>query len=103
MRPRIDEQDIVGKKFGQLIIEYYLGRDNNHIYYHCRCDCGKEFDITRSRLIRQPCPATMCPSCRSADIKKKKAKYNHDFVSRPSFRRSYSERYIDDSEGDVED
>lgn len=51
-------EDIVGKRFGKLVVQSYLGKQlhgkKTWAYtYDCRCDCGKEHVIAvRSSLIK---------------------------------------------------
>lgn len=53
--------DIVGKRFGKLVVEKFLRRElygkiyrgHRHFIYHylCRCDCGREVEVVRPNLI----------------------------------------------------
>lgn len=45
--------DITNQKFGRLTALYPTdNRDNKgSVYWHCRCDCGKEVDITEDGLV----------------------------------------------------
>jgi hypothetical protein len=47
----IDEMEWIGRKFGQLTIVKFSGRDKHrHILYNCKCDCGREKIASRSSL-----------------------------------------------------
>lgn len=40
-------KDLTGQIFGRLFVEYMLPeRKNNKIFYHCKCNCGNEIDIS---------------------------------------------------------
>ena len=56
---RIDQNAIVGKRFGMLVVQKYLkfNQENGKHYYWCRCDCGAEKAIDRTNLILK------CRSC----------------------------------------
>lgn len=45
--------DIAGKKIGKLLVEYPIDKRDKKgsVYWHCRCDCGKEIDVSESGLI----------------------------------------------------
>ncbi|MCD8159271.1 MAG: hypothetical protein LUD77_10395 [Clostridiales bacterium] len=48
---RIDPDDIVGKRFGKLVVEKMEVYKNHKYYYRCKCDCGKEPLIHRGRIL----------------------------------------------------
>ena len=37
MRQRID---LIGKRFGKVVVEKYMETKNGQAYYLCKCDCG---------------------------------------------------------------
>ena len=39
--------NIIGKRFGRLVALYY-----NNGFWHCKCDCGNEVDVTYTNLKR---------------------------------------------------
>ena len=45
--------DIRGKRFGRLVAEYPTDRRDHKgsVYWHCRCDCGKETEATEDGLV----------------------------------------------------
>lgn len=45
--------NIAGKRFGRLTAEYPLDRRDKKgsIYWHCKCDCGNEIDVTEDGLV----------------------------------------------------
>lgn len=50
----VEADDIVGKRFGQLVVVEYIGKKENtstHLY-RCKCDCGKEKAIVRPSLVK---------------------------------------------------
>lgn len=53
---RIDTEDLIGKKFGKLTVEKYLGREPRgsgrlHHIYQCRCECGNICEAYRQTLL----------------------------------------------------
>jgi hypothetical protein len=51
MPKKIDKNDIVGKKYGRLIVMKYAYEKNYYHYYHCKCDCGNMVIALRSHLV----------------------------------------------------
>lgn len=47
----IIKKDLTGQKFGKLTALYPIEeRSNNHIMWHCKCDCGNEIDVVNASL-----------------------------------------------------
>lgn len=72
LRPKIDREDIVGKRFGRLVVEYLCSpkKGKKCLCYHCKCDCGNEKDIQRASLLRgstQSCGCLQKEKCSSKD------------------------------------
>lgn len=45
-------KDLTGRKFGNLTVEKFAGRDaNGNVMWKCKCDCGKEKNIQHFSLI----------------------------------------------------
>ena len=45
------QNDLTGKRFGKLTVQYRTNNKKGRIYYHCKCDCGKEIDVIYSSLV----------------------------------------------------
>ena len=45
--------DLTGKRFGRLTAEYPTERRDRKgsVYWHCRCDCGKDAEVTEDGLV----------------------------------------------------
>ncbi len=45
--------DITGQRFGRLTVLYSTDKRDKKgsVYWHCRCDCGNETDVTTDRLL----------------------------------------------------
>ena len=45
--------DIIGQRFHRLTAQYMLLRRDSggSVLWHCRCDCGKELDVSYNRLV----------------------------------------------------
>lgn len=50
LRPRIDREDILGKRFGRLVVQA-LDTTKTKAYYICKCDCGNEVVVIRNSLL----------------------------------------------------
>ncbi len=48
-----NKKDITGQRFGRLTALYPTSKRNYKgcIYWHCRCDCGNEVDLTEDNLV----------------------------------------------------
>ncbi len=42
--------NLVGQKFGKLIVLFEKGKSSGHITWQCRCDCGNEIVVTTNSL-----------------------------------------------------
>jgi len=42
--------DIVGKRYGRLVVKEYIGIRGKKSYYRCLCDCGNYKDVKRDYL-----------------------------------------------------
>lgn len=45
--------DLTGKKFGRLLVLYpteYRDKKSS-VFWHCRCDCGNELNVTQNNLV----------------------------------------------------
>lgn len=63
-------KDITGRRFGKLTVLYPIDRRNEKgsVYWHCRCDCGNETDVSEDGLVwgkRQSC------GCRKEEAQEK--------------------------------
>lgn len=47
------KQDLTGKRFGKLVVMYETKKRNykSSVYWHCRCDCGREVEVTQDNLV----------------------------------------------------
>lgn len=66
---RPDPKELIGKRFGKLIVLDDLGTDVSKKrrvrYYRCRCDCGKEIETSRTRLLNGE--VVSCGNCTSIE------------------------------------
>lgn len=55
-RPMVDQSEIIGRRFGRLVVEDvfrdYRGRKKKTIFCHCRCDCGKKTIVAKQDLFK---------------------------------------------------
>lgn len=55
------KKDLTGQRFGKLIALYPTDkREFNHVVWHCKCDCGKEKDVSTNHLIDGNCRSCGC-------------------------------------------
>ena len=49
----IKPEDLIGKRFGKLVVLQYVGTNDKgkYHYYKCKCDCGVEKIINRNSLV----------------------------------------------------
>ena len=57
--------DLTGKRFGRLVVLNEAGRQNGHVMWRCRCDCGNEIITKGIHLISGH--TTSC-TCRQKEI-----------------------------------
>ena len=58
-----DIKDLTNKRFDDITVISFAERRNNHIYWYCKCDCGKFFIIRSDKLKTRK-------SCGCKDVKK---------------------------------
>ena len=44
--------DLTGKRFGKLTVIKYAFTRKGKTYWHCKCDCGNEKDISSTHLVQ---------------------------------------------------
>lgn len=77
--PRLD---LRGKRFGRLVVESHVGtRENNHIVWLCRCDCGNEKRVTASNLT--------CGNAASCGCLQRETRIRHGHGSRTHRTKTY--------------
>ncbi len=52
--------DLIGKRFGRLVVEQFEGVVKKHSWWLCRCDCGTSKSIRQSDLIRRKILSCSC-------------------------------------------
>lgn len=74
--PKIDENDVIGKRVGRLVVTSYHGRfgKHGHRHYLCLCDCGKEKVIARTSILNNSSKSCGCLN----DEKRKKHGGSYD-------------------------
>lgn len=89
MTVRVNAQDIVGNRQGNIVILVLLGRCDNHIYYECICDCGSEFIATRNKILDKYSPLQKCSMCARRENKRRRvAHLNTAFKRKPGKTRT---------------
>lgn len=43
--------DLIGKRFERLKVVKFYKKDEHHVYWVCKCDCGKEKVVRNQHLI----------------------------------------------------
>lgn len=53
--PETIKPDMIGRRFGRLVVTSYEGRRDQGYYspelYRCKCDCGKEITVSKASLL----------------------------------------------------
>lgn len=44
------KKDLINQKFGKLMVLYPTQDNNGRLMWHCKCDCGKECDVSTTNL-----------------------------------------------------
>src|SRR5690625_3780904 len=54
------KRDLIGKKFGRLLVLDNYIRKNNQTHWQCLCDCGNKTYVYRGNLIRKMSKSCGC-------------------------------------------
>ena len=58
-------KDETGNRFGKLLVLKFSHKENQRTYWICRCDCGNEKIVSKSRLINlKSCGCLVYRSCK---------------------------------------
>ena len=76
--PQIVIRNLVGERFGALVVESYSERRNTRHYWHCRCDCGNTKEVMQSHLITGD---TASCGCKYRQAKTHGASYSYTYKS----------------------
>jgi len=57
--------NLMGRRFGRLLVIKRAENRNRHVYWRCRCDCGNEVEVRGDALTRGP---TVSCGCYQHDI-----------------------------------
>ena len=75
-RNKINAQEHIGEKYGQLTIKDFFLKDKNY-YYHCLCDCGNTVDVIGKNLFNGNTTSCGCINSKAnEEIDKILTKYN---------------------------
>lgn len=88
-------KDLTGQKFGKLtVISLTDQHKNNHIVWHCKCDCGNEIDVIGASLISGNTKSCGCVKKETSNFVQLKAnltgqKFGYLTVLRQTDQRQY--------------
>ena len=54
------DEDLIGKRFGRLVVEHIFYKENGDRFCHCVCDCGKTKDVSVGHLYDGHCASCGC-------------------------------------------
>lgn len=57
---KIDNDELIGKRFERLVVTDYMGKINGFKRYRCKCDCGNYVTTTKYRLLDGTCKSCGC-------------------------------------------
>lgn len=84
---KFTDEEIIGKRFGRLVVIEYAGIDNHRCkVFRCRCDCGNETITRKSRIISGT--AKSC-GCLSSDTWRA-MQYKHGYAAHDEYNRLYA-------------
>lgn len=84
--------DLVGQKFGRLIVLKYVGNNKRrHSQWLCKCDCGNETVIVGSELKRNDKRKTRSCGCLQREIASEYHKNNQFGENNPMYGKSHTE------------
>lgn len=96
LRPKIDREDIVGKKFGRLDVISLIKLNKRGLYYHCKCSCGNEVNVLRSSLLSgmtRSCGCLQKDKCSTNDADVISKKFNKLTVISFAFVKKHRKYY----------
>lgn len=103
MPKKCDFQDIVGRRFGRLVVTEYLGKTKRHHKYLCECDCGNSCEVFRDNLLGRK-PTSSCSHCWRIEDEGDHLRYycsNGDsfILDRQDYKVAWQHRWFIDSKG----
>lgn len=103
MPKRCNFQDIVGRRYGRLVVTEYLGKFNRHHKYACMCDCGNACEVFRDNLLSKN-PTSSCSHCWSVEDEGDHLRYycsdGDSFTfDRQDYKAAWQHRWFIDKKG----
>lgn len=78
--------NLVGQKFGKLIVIEYAGSNRNRSSWKCECECGKEVIVNQMELVKGDTLSCGCLKSSFAELQIEKILKENNI----SFKREYS-------------
>lgn len=63
----VDQTNLVGRRFGALVVRETTGVKNGHSQWRCLCDCGRSRHAGMDELLHAHTPVRSCRAC-EADL-----------------------------------
>lgn len=57
---KIKNEELIGKRFGRLVVEEVFCKKGNSWYFKCKCDCGNEKIAQKHHLLKGDCKSCGC-------------------------------------------
>lgn len=86
-------KNLIGQRFGRLVVQYRATNKNGRVAWHCLCDCGNERDITAGNLLSGKTKSCGCLS----DENRRRARI--DLIGQKFGRLTVVSRLSDHSNG----
>lgn len=70
MKPS-DPNDIIGMRIGKIVVIQFLRKEDHHVWYLVKCDCGTEYEKKKSTIIMAKAKSAIS-SCTRCNKKSKR-------------------------------
>lgn len=88
-------KDLTGKKFNRLtVLERDMSKDSKHVYWLCRCDCGKILSVRGNNLTGGTTKSCGCLNLEKIHMKRR----NSEDITGKTFNNLKVIRYVDSNQ-----
>ena len=75
---KVRNEDLIGKRYGRLVVDSYSHCKNNYHFFKCKCDCGNEKIALKSHIINGATSSCGClhKETQAEKMRKRRIYYN---------------------------